>query len=151
DTMVAEIDRASALGIELFVVDAGWYVGAGANNDFDFNSGLGSWTADPDRFPSSLASLADYAHGAGMKFGLWVAPLRAALSTVDEPGLARQPWLATEGGEYGQAANAQICIVRPEAWQWVFAKLTTLIDFVRPDYLKWDNNLWVNCDRTGHG
>ena len=151
DSMVAEMDRASALGVELFVLDAGWYLGAGENDDFDFDSGLGTWTADPDRFPSSLASLADYAHGTGMKFGLWVEPVRVALSTVDQPGLARQPWLATEGGEYGQSANAQVCIVRPEAWQWVFAKLTALIDFVRPDYLKWDNNLWVNCDRSGHG
>jgi alpha-galactosidase len=22
---------------------------------------------------------------------------------------------------------------------------------VRPDYLKWDNNFWINCDRSGHG
>src|SRR6185295_19650378 len=26
-----------------------------------------------------------------------------------------------------------------------------LLDAVQPDYLKWDNNLWVNCDRAGHG
>ncbi len=29
--------------------------------------------------------------------------------------------------------------------------LTALLDGVQPDYLKWDNNLWVNCDRAGHG
>jgi alpha-galactosidase len=28
---------------------------------------------------------------------------------------------------------------------------TALLDSVQPDYLKWDNNLWVNCDREGHG
>jgi alpha-galactosidase len=33
----------------------------------------------------------------------------------------------------------------------VTAKLFALIDRVRPDYLKWDSNLWVNCDRGGHG
>lgn len=151
DAMVAEMDLASSLGVELFVLDAGWYVGAGQNGDFDFDSGLGTWTADTDRFPSSLASLADYAHGVGMKFGLWVEPARVALSTVDQPGLARQAWLATEGGEFGQPSNAQICLVHPEAFTWVFNKLVTLIDQVRPDYLKWDSNLWVNCDRGGHG
>ncbi|HZR25164.1 MAG TPA: alpha-galactosidase [Vicinamibacterales bacterium] len=151
DAMVAEIDRAAQLGVELFVLDAGWYLGAGANGDFDFDSGLGSWQVDSDRFPSTLASLSDYAHGSGIKFGLWVEPGRVALSTVDQPGLARQAWLATEGGEYGEPANAQICFVRPEAWQWVFDKLTSLIDYVRPDYIKWDNNLWINCDRSGHG
>ncbi|HMF98161.1 MAG TPA: alpha-galactosidase, partial [Vicinamibacterales bacterium] len=85
DAMVAEMDRAAALGAELFVLDAGWYVGAGETSDFDFDSGLGSWTADPDRFPSGLASLTDYAHGLGMKFGLWVEPERVALSTVERP------------------------------------------------------------------
>jgi alpha-galactosidase len=27
----------------------------------------------------------------------------------------------------------------------------TLIEGARPDYLKWDNNFWINCDRDGHG
>jgi alpha-galactosidase len=151
DAMVAEMDLAASLGVELFVLDAGWYVGAGQNGDFDFDSGLGTWIPDRDRFPSSLASLADYAHGLGMKFGLWVEPARVALSTVDLPGLARQAWLATEGGDYGEPANAQICFVHPDANNWVYNKLVTLIDQVRPDYLKWDDNLWVNCDRSGHG
>jgi alpha-galactosidase len=150
-TMVAEMDLAASLGVERFVIDAGWYVGAGETGDYDFDSGLGTWAVDTDRFPSSLASLADYAHGVGMQFGLWVEPLRVALSTVDQPGLARQAWLSTEGGEYGQPANAQVCIARPEAWQWVFNQVTALIEQVHPDYLKWDNNLWVNCDREGHG
>ena len=151
DAMVAEMDLAASLGVELFVLDAGWYAGAGQNGDFDFDSGLGSWAADADRFPSSLASLADYAHGLGMKFGMWVEPARVALSTVDQPGLARQAWLATEGGEFGQAANAQLCLVQADAFAWVYNKLVTLLDQVRPDYLKWDNNLWLNCDRGGHG
>jgi alpha-galactosidase len=33
----------------------------------------------------------------------------------------------------------------------VIDHLTAFIDAVRPDYLKWDNNIWVNCDRQGHG
>jgi alpha-galactosidase len=151
DAMVAEMDLAASLGVELFVLDAGWYVGAGQNGDFDFDSGLGTWIPDRDRFPSSLASLADYAHGLGMKFGLWVEPARVALSTVDQPGQARQAWLATEGGDYGEPANAQICFVHADANNWIYNKLVTLLDQVRPDYLKWDDNLWVNCDRSGHG
>ena len=150
DAMVAEMDRAAALGVELFVLDAGWYVGAGETGDSDFDSGLGTWTEDPDRFPSSLASLADYAHGLGMKFGLWVEPERVALATVGQPGLAREAWLATRDGDYGDARNAQICLTRPDAHQWVLDRLTALLDRVRPDYLKWDNNFWINCDRAGH-
>ena len=151
DAMVAEIDRAAALGVELFVMDAGWYTGAGETSDFDFDSGLGSWTADPDRFPSGLASLADYAHGVGMKFGLWIEPERVALATVDKPGLAREAWLATQDRDYGSGLNAQICLSGAEGRKWVLDQLVALIELVHPDYLKWDNNFWINCDRTGHG
>jgi alpha-galactosidase len=151
DAMVAEMDRAAALGIELFVIDAGWYIGAGATSDYDFEAGLGTWQADPDRFPSGLASLADYAHGIGMQFGLWVEPERVALSTVDRPGLAREAWLVTRNGDYGGQTMAQLCLVRPEARQWVLDRLVALIEQVHPDYLKWDNNGWTNCNRSGHG
>jgi len=151
DAMVAEMDRAAALGVELFVIDAGWYIGAGATSDFDFEAGLGTWQADPDRFPSGLASLADYAHGVGMQFGLWVEPERVALSTVDAPGLAREAWLATHDGQYAGPSAAQICLVRPEARQWVRDRLVGLIEQIHPDYLKWDNNAWTNCNRSGHG
>ncbi len=150
DAMVAEIDRAASLGVELFVMDAGWYLGAGETGDFDFDTGLGSWTADPERFPSGLASLADYAHGKGLKFGLWIEPERVSLATVGRSGLAREPWLATRGNQYGSALNAQICLSGTAGRQWVTDQLVALIDRVGPDYLKWDNNFWINCDRAGH-
>src|SRR5262249_35498715 len=149
--MGGEMERGGGVGMELFVVDAGWYVGAGAASDFDFDSGLGSWTVDPDRFPSGLASLTDYAHGLGMRFGLWVEPERVALSTVEQPELAREAWLATRDGSYGTQQTAQVCLAGSQARQWVFARLTALIDEVHPDYLKWDNNFWLNCNRPGHG
>ena len=151
DSMVAEIDRAASLGIELFVMDAGWYVGAGETGDFDFDAGLGSWTADPDRFPSGLASLADYAHGVGVKFGLWIEPERVSLATVGKSGLAQESWLATRGKDYGAPLNAQICLAGAAGRKWVMDQLVALIQRVHPDYLKWDNNFWINCDRTGHG
>jgi alpha-galactosidase len=33
----------------------------------------------------------------------------------------------------------------------VLAQLVQLVEHARPDYLKWDNNFWINCDRPGHG
>jgi alpha-galactosidase len=151
DQMVAELDRAAALGVELVVLDAGWYVGAGDTNDYDFESGLGTWAEDMFRFPSGIASLADYAHGLGLKFGIWVEPERVALAWVDKAGLAREAWLATRDGDYGAGQNAQICLAGAAGRQWVLDQLTALIDRIRPDYLKWDNNFWVNCNRGGHG
>src|SRR6185503_8000119 len=100
-TMREEMDAAAALGTELFVVDAGWYVGAGRDAVEDFTSGLGSWRVDEERFPDGLGALTAYAHELGMKLGLWVEPERVALSTVNREGLAEEAWLATSGGSYG--------------------------------------------------
>ena len=148
-SMRAEMERAAALGVELFVIDAGWYPGTGAAGPFDFDAGLGSWTADPDRFPNGLAPLREYAHSLGLQFGLWVEPERVNLSLVGAPGV-EEAWLATEGGQYGSDHAGQICLANAAARQWLMGHLTALIDEVQPDYLKWDNNMSVNCDRDGH-
>ena len=145
-----EMQRASVMGVELFVLDAGWYVGAGTLDYYDFSTGLGSWAVDLEKFPSNLENLASRAHDLGMRFGIWVEPERVALATVGNPGLAREEWLAMQDGTYGDATTAQLCLANESARQWLFAKIVELIDRVHPDYLKWDNNFWLNCNRTDH-
>jgi alpha-galactosidase len=155
DTIRGEMDRAAASGVELFVVDAGWYVG-GRSAD-DYTTGLGTWTADPRRFPSGLRALSDYAHGLGMKFGIWVEPERIDTATINRAGLVRERYLATVDGRYNpgvrneSADAALVCLGDTEARQWVYDQIVRFVDDVSPDYLKWDNNAWVNCNRTSHG
>ncbi|MDO8836450.1 MAG: alpha-galactosidase [Vicinamibacterales bacterium] len=155
ETVRAEMEIAAALGVELFVLDAGWY--PGGSDPSDFTTGLGTWTADTRRFPKGLRSLRDHAHGLGLKFGIWVEPERVATTTVGRAGLARERYLATTGGRYNtgvkneNAGDAQICLADTEAREWVMAQLVRFLDDVQPDYLKWDNNYWINCDRTSHG
>jgi alpha-galactosidase len=148
-TMKDEIAVAATLGVELFVLDAGWYVGAGRGADFD--SGLGTWQVDPEKFPNGLAELRAYAHDYGLQFGLWVEPERVDRVTVGRPGLAAEAWLAKTNDDYRSPDTRQVCLASPAARQWVLDQLTRLIDVVQPDYLKWDNNFWVNCNRPGHG
>ena len=65
--MRREMARAAAIGVELFVIDAGWYAGADTHDTSDFEAGLGTWTPDPKRFPSGLKALTDYAHSLGLE------------------------------------------------------------------------------------
>ena len=44
-SMRAEMARAAALGVELFVIDAGWYPNTGVAGPYDFDAGLGGWTS----------------------------------------------------------------------------------------------------------
>ncbi len=149
-TMLDEIERTASLGMELFVLDAGWYPGAGSRGLWDFETGLGTWTPDPERFPNGLRPLTDRAHGRGMKFGLWVEPGRVSLDTVGVAGLAHEEWLALSNGHNVTSTSGQLCFGSRAARAWVQQQLYALIDAVQPDYLKWDNNAWINCNRTGH-
>jgi alpha-galactosidase len=149
-SMQDEMARAASMGVELFVIDAGWYVGADTRHTTDFTPGLGTWTVDTGRFPHGLAALAATAHGLGMKFGVWVEPERVDLDVVGQRGLD-ESWLAESAGDYQSSGSAMICLAGAAGRQWVVDHLTAFLDAVQPDYLKWDNNLWVNCDRQGHG
>jgi alpha-galactosidase len=144
------MQRAAMLGVETFVLDAGWYAGAGTNNLWDFDTGLGVWEPDPERFPDGLAPLSDLAHSLGMKFGLWMEPDRVNLASVGRAGLAQESWLATHDGDYGSAFTARICL-SGAGRDWVLSQISHVVETAHIDYLKWDSNLWVNCDRTGHG
>ena len=155
DAIRDEMGHAARAGVELFMIDAGWY--AGPDGVWDFSTGLGNWSPDLERFPEGLGPLSDYAHELGMKVGLWVEPERMDLATVYDLKLAKERFLATSGGRYhaemdnGEATSAQICLGDAEAREWLLNQLVQLIDSARPDYLKWDNNFWINCDRPGHG
>jgi alpha-galactosidase len=156
-SLFAEMALAAEMGVEQFVVDAGWWAGVNGDERGDFERGWGAWTVDADRFPNGLGALRDRAHELGLRFGVWVEPERVALETVNRPGLARERTLATADDLYepwtsnSDARSAQICLADGEGFQWVSERLAAFIDEVRPDYLKWDNNLWVDCNRSGHG
>ncbi len=156
-SLTAEMDAAAAMGLELFVVDAGWWLGSDTTDPGDYVHGWGTWTSDPDRFPNGLGALSSHAHDLGMKFGIWVEPERVDLATVGRVGTAQERFLAQDTARYDpsvpntRASSAQVCFADSAARQWVTQKLISLIDEVAPDYLKWDNNFWINCNRAGHG
>jgi alpha-galactosidase len=143
--------------VEQFVIDAGWWFHIDPDDQGDFSRQWGTYQVDPERFPDGLGALSDYAHTLGMRFGVWVEPERVAMSTVGLAGNAKERFLATQGGRYdpsvpnNEATSAQVCLADPEARGWLFSKLNAFIADARPDYLKWDNNFWINCDRLTHG
>lgn len=151
------IHRAGELGLELFELDAGWYPHPSGTSPFDFTAGLGSWTVDGARFPSGLRTLGNSVRAEGMKFGLWVEPERVDLSTVGKAGGAEEAWLVRANGRTQPSSGepdprgALICLAHPDARAWVVNHVAALVDGAGVDYLKWDNNAWLNCDREGHG
>ncbi len=150
ESVMGEMDRMAVIGAERFVLDAGWYPEGDRSDYVDFESGLGVWTPDPARFPDGLRPLAEYARARGLQFGLWVEPERVSLTAIRAAGVD-EAWLARQHDNYGSDRVGQICFASAAARQMILDRLSQLIDEVQPDYLKWDNNQWLNCDREGHG
>lgn len=61
--------RAKDLGIELFVLDDGWF--GARNND---QAALGDYTVNKKKFPHGLKAFADQVRELGLEFGIWVEP-----------------------------------------------------------------------------
>ncbi len=69
NTLREMIQRTAELGVELFVLDDGWF---GKRNDD--TSSLGDWEPDAAKLPGGLQPLCDFAHSCGIDFGLWMEP-----------------------------------------------------------------------------
>ncbi|MER6441436.1 alpha-galactosidase [Streptomyces sp. NPDC001185] len=128
-------ERAAALGVELYVVDDGWF-GARRSD----HAGLGDWTPSGDRFPDGLAPLVRAVHGLGMRFGLWVEP---EMVNPDSDLYRRHPdWVLHFTGRTRSELRNQLVLnfARPEVADWAYAWLTRLVGDHGIDFLKWDMN-----------
>ncbi|MEJ7902009.1 MAG: glycoside hydrolase family 36 protein, partial [Thermomicrobiales bacterium] len=156
DTLLAEADIAAGLGIEVFYVDAGWWVGNPDRRD-RFSSGLGNWVENRDKFPNGLKAFADGIRSKGMHFGLWVEPERVDLRTVTT-GTWKPEWIARESeGRYircewpSDTDTAWLCFGHPEAQDWATAWISALVEDLGIRWLKWDSNYWGVCTSSDHG
>ena len=68
-TLREMIQRTAELGVELFVLDDGWF----GKRDDDTSS-LGDWEPDAAKLPGGLQPLCDFARSCGIDFGLWMEP-----------------------------------------------------------------------------
>ena len=69
EKMLMLAEEAAGLGIELLVMDDGWF--KGRNTD---TTSLGDWTEDKKKFPDGLQSLAEKVKQKGIDFGIWFEP-----------------------------------------------------------------------------
>lgn len=68
-TLQAMMQRTAALGVELFVMDDGWF-----GKRYNDTCSLGDWEPDMEKLPHGIRGLTDFAAGCGIDFGLWMEP-----------------------------------------------------------------------------
>ncbi|MGW2787802.1 alpha-galactosidase, partial [Streptomyces populi] len=135
DNQIALARRAAALGVELFVLDDGWFRGRD-----DDRSGLGDWTPHPRKFPRGLRPLADEVHRLGMKFGLWVEP--EMVNVNSDLYRAHPEWLLHIPDRTSTELRHQLVLdfSRQEVTDWALQRLCRLVRENHVDFLKWDFN-----------
>jgi alpha-galactosidase len=129
------VDESAALGIELFVLDDGWF----GRRDDDYTS-LGDWFEYEQKIPNGLKGLADYIHTKGMKFGLWFEP--EMISRESELFKQHPDWAIQIPGRGLSKGRDQYVLdfSRKEVRDNIVRQMTKVLDRVPIDYLKWDFN-----------
>lgn len=144
DKVLALADEAVDLGVERLILDDGWFKGR-----TDDRRALGDWTADPDRFPSGILSLAQKVRDKGLSFGIWVEP--EMVSPDSDLYRAHPDWAISVPGRAPSIGRNQLTLdlSRPEIVDHVFGWLDALLRSAPIDYVKWDMNR--NMTEVGSG
>lgn len=126
---------AAALGVELYVIDDGWFGG----RDDDTTS-LGDWFPHRERFPEGLRGMFDGIRELGMRTGLWVEP--EGLSKESELYRAHPDWALHLEHRRRDEKRGQLVLnfAREDVREWALGWLDRLVTDLGLDYFKWDMN-----------
>jgi alpha-galactosidase len=141
---MAEVSK--ELGIELFVIDDGWF--KGRNNDF---TSLGDWVADLNKFPKGIGHFADKIHNLGLKFGIWVEP--EMISMESDLFKAHPEFALMSPKRFPLERRHQLIIdlTNPEVINYLDEVLSNLISETKADYIKWDFNRSITDIYSSYG
>ncbi|MGE5646427.1 MAG: alpha-galactosidase [Acidobacteriota bacterium] len=144
DEMKRCADVARALGVEVFVLDSGWY------SKKDWSRELGDYQVEPTKFPHGIEELAAHVHAAGMKFGLWVEIENVGVESRifrEHPG-----WLLHDNGApIRKGDRYQLNFAMPEVRAWASATLDRLVRDYKLDWVKIDYNIDIGADFDPRG
>jgi len=126
---------AADVGIDLFVLDDGWF---GKRNDD--NCSLGDWFVNQEMLPSGLAGLSVKIHKLVLKFGLWFEP--EMVSPDSDLYRAHPDWcIHVAGREPVQKRNQLILdLSRQDVCQYIYSCIASILESARIEYVKWDMN-----------
>ena len=135
DKLVEIASAARDLGIELFVLDDGWF----GKRDDDTTS-LGDWFVDRRKLPDGIEGVARRIESLGMKFGLWIEP--EMISEQSELFRAHPDWAIGVPGRPRTESRQQLVLdmSRPEIVDHLFGVLSDVLGSAPISYVKWDMN-----------
>ena len=135
ETICGLAKDAAALGIDMVVMDDGWF-----GKREDDNSGLGDWQVNQRKLGCTLKELTEKVNGFGVKFGLWIEPEMVS----EDSSLYREhpDWaLQTPGRKPVRGRNQLVLdFTRKDVRDAVFKAICGVLDQGNIEYIKWDMN-----------
>ncbi len=140
DNILRQVDTAAELGIEMFLLDAGWFGDKDAWSD-----AIGDWFENTEfGYKGRLKKVSDYITSKGLKFGMWVEPERALTSSN----------IYKEHPEYfvlGSGGNAFLNFADESALKYITETVLGIIKKYNVGFLKFDFNAQLSYDPSGQG
>ncbi len=128
-------DIAAHLGVEVFVLDDGWF--RGRNDD---TTSLGDWQTDTTKFPDGLHPLIAHVNALGMDFGLWIEP--EMISPDSDLYRAHPEWALQWPGREPVLLRQQLVLnmARNDVQDYLIELFDALLSEHAIRYIKWDMN-----------
>lgn len=140
DKILALARKAAELGVEMMVLDDGWF-----GDRYDDNRALGDWVVNEEKLGGTLGQLSEQIHDMGMKFGLWIEPEMVN----EESRLYKEhpDWAFQIPGRRPNRGRNQLVLdfSRKEIVDHIFNQICSVIDSAKIEYLKMDMNRGI-CD-----
>lgn len=135
DKILEIAHKAKESGVELFVLDDGWF--GGRRNE---HAGLGDWIPNPDLLPHGIAGLSQKIEELGMKFGLWFEP--EMINKDSDLYRAHPDWMLQTPQRNASHGRYQFVLdfSRKEVVDHIYQMMAKILDESHISYIKWDMN-----------
>ena len=140
EKLLSIAERAASLGIEMFVMDDGWF--GHRNND---DSSLGDWQVNEEKITGGLHDLVEKVKALGMKFGIWFEP--EMISPDSDLYRTHPEWAIALPGREAALSRAQyvLDLSREDVLDYVYECVARVLRSADISYVKWDMNRQL-CD-----
>lgn len=140
--ILKEIEIAHQMGVDVFVIDTGWY------------NKTGDWVVDEKRFPDKLVKVKEKLTSFGMKLGLWFNPIVAARTSEiylahPEYAMAFEGEICDCGSIWETEESYGMCLASGYS-DYYIQKLIRLYNELGVTYFKWDGIGQYGCDSPDH-
>ncbi len=135
DKLISIAKQASELGIEMLVMDDGWF--GRRNND---DCALGDWQVNEEKLKGGLEYLVSEVNKLGMKFGIWFEP--EMISPDSDLYRAHPDWAFAVPGRTPAMARQQyvLDLTRKEVRDYAYECVAKILRGANIEYVKWDMN-----------